>query len=298
MLRTNKGTSLIEMMISLMTMLTVSGSAFYAMTTYQKSSRSSELKTNLHGDVRGALELMTQEIGQAGSLSFTPRTLGAAVTASANTQSVTVSSISNIFVGEKLLVDTGTAQELVGVTAITLSSTSITAVFANSHSSGAVVNAAGVFPTGVLSSSTATQLQLFGDINGDGNLVYVQYDCNATAGTLSRSSTAISYKSDGTASSISASDVLDPNIIANPGGIDCFQYQKTTTGGYTFVTNIAVTISARTASPDPQTNAYVTMTKSLLNISPRNVLDALTLTQASIPVTARLQPTPPGLPLH
>ena len=33
-------------------------------------------------------------------------------------------------------------------------------------------------PTGMLNGSTATVLKLYGDINGDGNMVYVEYTCD------------------------------------------------------------------------------------------------------------------------
>ena len=38
--------------------------------------------------------------------------------------------------------------------------------------------------TGVVNGSTANKLKMFGDINGDGNMVYVEYYCdNGDAGT-------------------------------------------------------------------------------------------------------------------
>ena len=99
-------------------------------------------------DVRAALELMTPEIGQAGQLTFSRRTTSAALTASTSAQSVTLSSTTDIFVGEKLLIDIGSAQETVSVTALT--STSVTGIFAQNHASGAVVDAIGIFPQGVV----------------------------------------------------------------------------------------------------------------------------------------------------
>jgi hypothetical protein len=113
---------------------------------------------------------------------------------------VSLASTASIFVGEQLLIDAGLSQETVTVTAI--SSGTIRGVFQKNHSNGAPVNAVGVFPQGVLSSSTANQLQLIGDINGDGSLDYAQYDCDTNAGTLSRSVTPI------TAGAINPSQVL------------------------------------------------------------------------------------------
>ena len=63
---------------------------------------------------------MAQEIGQAGLLSASSSsltTLAAAVASGLAAQSVAFTSASKVFVGEKLLVDTGLNQELVTVTA-------------------------------------------------------------------------------------------------------------------------------------------------------------------------------------
>lgn len=283
-----EGFSLLEVLISLLILLVISGASFSALETYQKHYRSTQLQADMHRSLRAALELMTQEIGQAGLLGFTARQLSAGVTSGTAAQSVAISSTTGIFVGEKLLVDTGASQETVSVTSV--GTGTITAVFTKSHASGALISAAGVFPQGVLSSSTATSLKIFGDINGDGEMVYVQYDCDTTAGTLARSSTAI------TASSISPAQIVVQNLIANPGGTPCFQYATATAGGYTFVTSVGITLSIRTAFPDPQTNQYVTMTKSFLNLAPRNVIAGLTLAQENL--QTNLQPTPPGLPLN
>jgi hypothetical protein len=96
-------------------------------------------------------------------------------------------------------------------------------------------------------------------------------------------------------SASNASQVLLNNLIANPGATPCFQITTTTVGSNTFVTNVALTLSVKTSAPDPQTGAYLTMTKSYQNLAPRNVLAGLEL--ANVPFLDRLQPTPPNLPL-
>jgi len=283
------GFSLLELLASMAILLVVSGAAFSALVAYQKSYGSTLLKSDMNASMRDALALLGQEIGQAGLVSLLPAQLGASITPSSSAQSVAVSSTSGIFVGEKLLIDAGSSQELVAITAVGTSPSSITGIFAKAHSSGAPVSAAGVFSQGVLSSSTGTQLQLLGDINADGTLAYVRYDCDTTAGTLSRSITPISaYASNPPA-------VLVQNLVANPDGTPCFSYTRTTVGGYTFVTSVALTLSIQTATRDPQTGAYVTMTKSFLNLTPRNLLAGVALAQAGW--TERLQPTPPRVPL-
>ena len=283
----NDGFTLLELLVSIILLLIISGSAFLALSYYQKNYLSTQFRVDMHGGMRAALELMTQEIGQAGLLSFTPRTISAAVIGNASPQSITLSSVTDIFVGERLLVDTGNFQEVVSVTAI--SGSTVTGIFNKNHASSASVNAVGIFPQGIMSPSTSTQLMLFGDLFGDGTLMYARYNCDTTAGTLSRSVTPVS------ASSINPSQVLIADVIPNPGGTPCFQYTTTSISGFTFVTSVAMTISVRTEQRDPQTNAFVTMTKSFLNIAPRNVLAGLDDAQNAI--ISRLQPTPPNLPL-
>src|SRR5581483_8501711 len=89
---------------------------------------------------------------------------------------------------------------------------SVTGIFNNNHASGAAVNAQGIFPQGVMSASTSTRLQLFGDLFGDGTLQFAQYDCDYVGGTFSRSVTPVS------SSSINPSQVLVSNVVPNPGG--------------------------------------------------------------------------------
>jgi hypothetical protein len=200
-----------------------------------------------------------------------------------------------MFVGEKLLVDLGASQEVVAIQTI-LSGNRITGTFANTHTSTTaspvLVSIVGIFPQGVLSTSTASQLQLIGDINSDGNLYYVVYNCDAASGTLTRSITQLP------ATTASAADILVQNVIANPGGTLCniFTYATPVTvavagNNYTFIPSVGVTLTTQSAQPDPQTNQYAQMTKSFLNICPRNVLFGLNLANGG--TADRLQPLPP-----
>ena len=282
------GFSLFEAMVSIAILIVLSGAAMSGLLAYQKIYRSLDLKTDVLAGVRGASELMSQEIGQAGLLNYPGTSLGAAVAASLSPQEATLTSTAGIFVGEKLLVDAGVAQETITVTEV--GSTTVTGIFQNSHDAGAPVNAAGVFPQGVLSSSTASQLQLLGDMNADGTLVYVQYDCDTMAGTLSRSITPI------TAASASPPQILLTGLIVNANGAPCFQYRTAAAAGYTFVTNVGMTVTIQTARVDPQTGQFVTLANAYSNFSPRNLWAGLEMAQAGI--YGSLQPTPPGVPLH
>ncbi len=276
-----------ELLVAMGVMLVVSGGAFSLLIAYQKTYTSNVLQANLHSGLRSSTDLLAQEVSQAGLLSVTPTTLTTAVTGSSASQSVGVASTTGMFVGEKLLIDQGTSQETVSIAAI--GSSTVSGVFTGSHSSGALVNAVGVFPQGILSSSTATQLRIFGDINADGTLVYVRYDCNANAGTLSRSVTPI------TAATSNPAVVLVDNVTANPGGTPCFRYTSTTVAGYTFMTSVSLTLTAQTTQIDSWTRQLVSETKSFNGLSPRNVLLGLALANAGL--TSQLQPTPPGVPL-
>ena len=173
----------------------------------------------------------------------------------------------------------------------------MTGVFANSHVLGAPVDASGVFPQGILSASTPTQLMLIGDINGDGTLVYVEYDCNPNAagtGTLTRSTTTLP------AAAQNPPTVLLQNLVTNAGALGnaCFTIPPATiSAGFTFLTSVGLTLTTQSLTRDPQTGAFQTLTKSFMNLSPRNVLAGVELAQSNPPLTNRLQPTPPGVPL-
>jgi len=246
-------------------------------------------RADMHEAVRGIADTMAQEIGQAGAVPAISTTLANNVTGSPAPQTVTVDSTSNMFAGENLHVDYASASyEIVAVSAVS-GGTSLTAVFTKNHSSGAAVWAGGVFPQGILSSSTGNVLRLFGDIKGDGTLVYEEYTCDTTTGTLSRSITPIG------ATSKNSAVTLVQGVTANPEGATCFTYSTAASSGYTFVTSVSFTVTARISETDPQTGNYATITKSFLNLSPRNIKAALALAQAGM--KAPLQPTPPGMPM-
>lgn len=309
------GFSLIEMLVSMAVLVVIMTGVLSLMNVQQKSTQNQQVKGDMYESLRGASELMMQEIGQAGlaslpGVSSSPATaqptLTQAVAASALPQlvSVTAGTVDSMFVGEKLYVDTGAAEELVTLTVVSASTDQITAVFANSHplnavtGLGAVIKVFGTFPSGILSTSDATHLKLFGDVNSNGTLAYVEYDCNPNAagtGTLTRSITTVTPLT----IAANAADSLLTNLLSNPGGTACFVYtsQAVVVSGttYTFVTNVAITLSVQGTFRDMQTGQPLTMTKSLLNVAPRNVLMGYELATAVPPVAARLQPTPTNI---
>jgi hypothetical protein len=151
-------------------------------------------------------------------------------------------------------------------------------------------------------SSTPTTLKLYGDLNGDGNMVYVAYQCSPNSsgtGTLTRYVTAPG--NDITASTTTAvtGTILLDTLYTNPNNTPCFTYTTkdaavTINGGQvmqTFVINVAVTLTVQTQSKDLQTGAAQWETKALLNISPRNVFNAWELASSPAGYT-RAQPMP------
>ena len=288
-----QGFSLLELMVSTVVMLIVAGGAFGALNYYQKTYQHTEIGADMHDNLRGAIDLIIQEVGQAGSLpsgTLGSRNLNGAVFASGVAQTVNVNNAAGFFAGEKLLVDAGASQELVTLSGVT--GNSITAVFGRAHNTGAQVNAIGVFPAAILNTSSATKLQLFGDINGDGTLVYVEYTCNyATGGgTFTRSVTPV-----GTGA-VNPANVLVDNLLPNPDGSPCFQYPAAppVVAGFTFINQVGVTLTVQSSTRDLLTSNFETMTKSALDIAPRNIQMGLDLANAGL--TDRLQPSPNPLP--
>jgi hypothetical protein len=139
-------------------------------------------------------------------------------------------------------------------------------------------------------------LKLYGDINSDGNMLYVEYTCSqgtSTApGTLYRNQMSI------TAASKPAVDntmILLNNVLQNPNDpsnnpVPCFNYQVAQLGSGYVVTDVAVTLTVQTQLRDPKTHQFQPETKALLNISPRNVFEVWDTARLVDPT--RAQPMP------
>jgi prepilin-type N-terminal cleavage/methylation domain-containing protein len=333
-----RGFSLAELMISMSIMLVIAGAASTALMKMTGAQATIWNRTQMHSGIRGATEVLQQEVGQAGRVSLpatvtlgeavvttpgTPVTVTVAVTAPALT-ALGLPVTSGMFLGEKLLIDAGcfdttvtpcvSRQETVTLTTEP-SSTQITASFTNPHGSGASISALGGFASGVVpplaspvsfpNGSTGTVLKLYGDINADGNMVYVEYSCDIppvaggvqSPGNLYRNSMA--WDAAAPSAAPTASQILLSNIMPNPDGSACFTYQ---TAGVMmgnpavqvyFVTDVAITLTVQTQLIDPVTKQFQTETKALLNVSPRNVFNAWTV--ASLGLSERIQPMPPSI---
>jgi prepilin-type N-terminal cleavage/methylation domain-containing protein len=304
LVRSEEGFSLLELMVSLVILLAVTAIVMSGMMQMTETQGTIGNRTEMHSSIRSATEVLQQEIGQAGRIPALPAlvTLSSAV-AAGSAVTTTVNSVTGMFNGELLVVDagqmgpTGQNPETVTISNLNTSANTFQATYTFAHAAGAPVVVAGSFPSGIIPDDAATNpstgslLRMFGDINGDGTIVYVEYNCDTAGGNLTRSVTPI------TSSTKNAASVLLANISANPPAgspTPCFQYQKKPNGtGTNSVVDVTVTLTVNTANLDPQTHQYQTETKALLNVAPRNVFDAWLLGGGS--VTSRLQPVPPGV---
>jgi hypothetical protein len=305
--KNESGLSLLELMASLFVMLIAGGVVVGALIGMTKTPGTISNRTEMHSSIRSATELLEQEIGQAGSIAV-PGTVTTAAAIAVGSNPVTLTSTApgnataGMFVGELVTVDSGYVvvagvnvpqQETVALTAV--SSTQITAQFNLAHVAGVSVVplggfASGVVPPSATNGSTGSLLKIYGNINGDGNMVYVEYKCDTAGGNLYRNSMAYDTAA-ASKPALNSGLVLLPNILANPGNAACFTYQTKTVGGVDYVIDVAVTLTAQTQVVDPQTGAFQQETKALLNVSPRNVFEIWNL--ASLGITNRIQPTPP-----
>ena len=287
----DSGFSLPELLVSLLVLSVIVGTVTQLSMTMSNGQRTMWNRTQMHSSVRGAIALLQQEVGQAGLVALpAPVTLSGAVTA--GTQTVTVNSAAGIFVGEKLVIGTGVPLETVVVTARNLATNQFTAVFTKAHAAGEAVTvlggfAQGIIPPSMTNGSTGSVLKLFGDVNDNGQMVYVEYTCDTVTGRLSRNMMAWNATSK---PALTTANILLSNVVPNPGGTPCFSYQTEVVMPNTYVIAIAVTLSVRTQDIDPVTRQFQVETKTLLNVSPRNVFNTWQL--ASMQETNRIQPIP------
>jgi hypothetical protein len=276
-------------------------------------------RTEMHAGVRSATELLQQEIGQAGKVSLGAPganvTLHSAVAAGVTSASFSLDTSTGpaptVYPTEVLTVDLGANQEVVTIDPAS-SSSAPKAIFTIAHAAGAPVAALGAFATGIVppqaapasyaSGSTGTVLKLYGDINGEGNMLYVEYNCTqgtvANPGFLYRNQMKIT---DTSKPAVDNTMILLNNLLANPNDpnnnpVPCFNYQVQPLGSGYVVTDVAVTLTVQPQSKDPKTGLLIPETKALLNISPRNVFEVFDTAKLVDPT--RAQPMPPNITLN
>ena len=322
--RRESGFSLVELIVAMAIMLLISGAAVTALLKMTSTQATIWNRTQMHSGIRGATEVLQQEVGQAGRITLgttavtTSNPTTACVTAGCTT-SMPVSATGGMFVGERLVVDVNPAQETVQITAIDTTTNTLTvrSVAASGkvagHANNSPVQVLGAFSAGVVppatspsayapngptttfaNGSTGDTLKLFGDINADGNMVYVEYKCDIPAppstapGNLTRN--VMPWNQTTASGAATASQILLSNITSNPDGSPCFTYQLNRVDTTYFVTDVAITLTVQTQLIDPVTKQFQKETKALLNVSPRNVFNAWQL--ASLGIMERVQPTP------
>jgi type II secretory pathway pseudopilin PulG len=325
-LRSEAGFSLAEMIVATGLLLVISSivtSALLQMTNQQQTIWN---RTEMHSGVRGATELLQQEVGQAGRVTLPGANGAVALTLPIVTApgtlcnpgvpvTATVASTTGMFPGEWLTtMDGDNAAETVAVTPTSL--TTFTACFTNSHAANTTsFRALGGFASGIVApslpnGSTGNRLKLYGDINGDGTMVYVEYFCdNADNGSHNLYRNVVTpFVPFGTPPAVKTKEdssmVLLGNVWKNPDdGVNprpCFQYQEPVPASVPgMVLDVAVTLTVKSQLREKTTQDFQTETKALLNVSPRNVF--FTWEFAGLGYMNRVQPTPaaitPLLPL-
>ena len=329
-LKSESGFSLPELLVATLLLLVISGIVTQALMQITQSQSTIWNRTQMHSGIRGATELLQQEVGQAGRVGLpgtvslaAPATPDAAVLAGAgcdpanpalyqvsltlNSTDATEDETYGIFADPAgpayMLLTTmdGDDQETVKVASVDSAST-ISACITKSHAAGTVLMPLGSFATGlipdagIVNPSTGSVLKMYGDVNGDGKMVYVEYTCDTAGQRLYRQV----FEFDDVKVAPTDSDILLDNIRPNPGGTPCFTYQTTQNQTpaccvvqgtpFNFVLGVAITLTVETEEIDPITRQKQTETKALLNVSPRNVFNAWML--ASIGYTDRIQSTP------
>jgi Tfp pilus assembly protein PilE len=297
---TEAGFTLIELLISMLVMMIVSGIVVGSTMDLSRLGSSMTNRSDMHSGVRNATALLQQEVGQAGRVSLPAPSALAAPVVVAGVRTVAVTSTAGMFTGERLSIDAGATEETITLINVDPANSSITADFKVEHLAGvrlAVVGgfSAGVIPTTMANGSTGNVLKIIGDINGDGNMVYVEYTCDLAGGRLFRNVMAIDAA---VKPPLTVEQVLLDNLLPNPpnpnGAVPpCFVYQEQTFGGRTYVVGVAIMTTVRTQQRDIITRNFQTVTKALLNVSPRNVVNVWQM--ASLNYNERVQPVPPSV---
>lgn len=343
---TESGFSLIELLVATGLLLVISGIVTTGLMQMTHAQKTIWNRTEMHSGIRGATELLQQEVGQAGRITLpNPATItlltnvdasgiAAPCTATAVapfwsggvTPTVTVSSVVGLWAhaqrGIKLAVLDGNNSETVTVQAI--AGNTITACFSRSHTQPKPMMALGGFAEGIVGPSPAysitvggvtttgtyvngsdkNHLKLFGDVNGDGNMVFVEYVCdNGTIPGVATPShnlyrNVMAFNAAPPKPNVTNSQILLSNVWPNPNDSDgserpCFKYQWVTINGLQYVLDVAITLTVETEQIDTVTRQKQTETKALLNVSPRNVFDVWTM--VGYGEVNRVQFTPPSV---
>ena len=187
------GFSLLEVLVSVMIITVLMAAVFQFLRFNQQRYRGDQLLSERNQGARSALELMTQELQQAGHNPnlATHKTLTSAVAPTGTFVNIPVGDTSGIFYGNMVEIgssDSDANRETVDVggnATFQITSTTFPAIITTPHAAGqAVMSRSLPFPNGILYSASAVgtgqtvmvnTIQYFGDINGNGTLAYGEY---------------------------------------------------------------------------------------------------------------------------
>ncbi|MFB3922210.1 MAG: PilW family protein [Terriglobia bacterium] len=187
------GFSALEMLVSVAIITLLMSSIVPFLVQAQKKFQGNSVISESNHGTRAALEIMTQEIGQAGfNPNFIPhKTCSVAVTASAAPQCVPISDLNMVYPGDWLSVDVGGNNEFVKVIGTTstgacVGANQVQAVFQVNHSGTPfpLLSYKMPYPSGILQGTGTSDdhtLKFFGDINADGSIQYVVYSLTAAS---------------------------------------------------------------------------------------------------------------------
>ncbi len=229
------GFSLLEVLVSVSIITVLMAAVFQFLRFNQQRYRGDQLLAERNQGARSALELMTQELQQAGNNpDFAPnKTLTAAVTTTGGIVDVPVNNTSGIFYGNLIEVGSSAADsnrevvEVKGDTTHSITSSSFPAIITMSHSSGqAVFSRSLPFPNGIIYSAAAVGtdqsvsvnlIQYYGDIDGNGTLRYGEYKLTDSGQTSSLKCTTTSGAQNCHLLILNRfiTSILNPNIPAN-----------------------------------------------------------------------------------
>lgn len=213
----SSGFTLIELMVSVGVLLAVLGPVMALFAQLEHSYAGTQQQTQLQIQAQSALSLMASEIEMAGSNSAQGTTLESGV-GPCSPCTLQLAGGITVNAGDSVWVDTGSSGESVKVISYTAASPpgqpydELQADLVNSHATGATIYApdypfvwgiyevqgsyTGTCPTGAICGS---ELQMFGNLEGNGTIEYADYNYNSTTQTLTRALTPTSGGSENTA---------------------------------------------------------------------------------------------------
>jgi prepilin-type N-terminal cleavage/methylation domain-containing protein len=324
------GFSLLEMLASVLIITVLMSAIFSFMFQAQKRFQGNTVIAESNQGTRGALEIMTQEIGQAGfNPNFVPhKTCNAVVNANAAPQCVTISDLRQVNPGDWLSVDVGGNNELVKVAGTTATgacsgANQMQGVFQVNHTGTpfTIISYKMPYPSGILQGTGTSDdhnLKFFGDINADGNINYVVYSLSPTTnpattvsvdGTtyklcnLTRSIAPVTFVAGAVsnpASPLVQNVLYDATAKRGPTGQPIFGYPNLVTVGIvpnqvTVVGTVVITLSVAENPKNVETNRVAWFTMST-QVRPLNLSAAVAVSQAG--GFTYLPRLPAGLPMQ